>query len=341
MKTHIKIGTGQLFCLFALSRVMYSMLYHTREFTSGSPLMWAQLIATLAELILGIPLFVLLTREEDIFVSLPSRPWARNALIGAFALYFVLLLGDMLSDFLGFMAGEFGNISHPLVIAAVLWAVWSYTASLGIQGLARSALPVFILVMGLIAAMAFLTEGEIHLEYLTPMTERDIPTAVAYGIEELSSNWWLPMGVCLSGHIKNSGRNAGLGYLFFKLVFVEGLIFAVTVILWQYMNVAEYPILALGSYARTDFIQQFDAVNMFFWTLNSVIVGGSFCYCAVGSTEKRWLSYIPSAAATLTGVAVFYGILPFPEVIIRLVGVFALGVILPLAAILRPKGENQ
>ena len=317
MKT--KIGTGQLFCLFALTRIMYSMLYHTTQFTSGTPLMLGQLAATLIEIALCIPMLICLTRG----ITLPDRlKWVYSG-------YFILLLADMLSDFMGFMSGEFPDIALPWAVAAVLVLLWGYVSSLGIEGIARSGVIVFWLVVAFVIAMALVSEGEIHPEYLTPMTKADLPAMTAYGIEELSANWWLPMGMVLCEYTKSSGYKAGIGYLAFKLIFVEALIFGVTVILWQYMNVAEYPILALGAYARTNFIQQFDALNLFFWTLNALIVGGGVTLCG-NPTKSRWAGYLVAAIGGGAALAAFYEILPLPYLWIRLAGSILLGVAVPL-----------
>ncbi len=323
-----KIGTGQLFCLFALTRIMYSMLYHTTRFTSGTPLMLGQLAATVIETALCIPMLLCLARG----ITLPN--WLRWIYSG----YFILLLADMLSDFMGFMSGEFPDIAPAWAIAAALVLLWGYVSSLGIEGIARSGVIVFWLVIAFVIAMSLVSEGKIHPEYLTPMTKADLPTMAAYGIEELSANWWLPMGTVLCEYTKKTGYRAGIGYLAFKLLFVEGLIFGVTVILWQYMNVAEYPILALGAYARTDFIQQFDAVNLFFWTLNALIVGGGVVFCG-NPIKSKWAGYLVAAIGGGVALASFYELLPIPYLWIRLVGSVLLGAAVPLGLVIWRRGE--
>ncbi len=335
MRTKSKIiGTGQLFCLLVLSRILYSMLYHTEDFASGTPLMWAQLIATGAELILAIPMLLFITKGREIGEAISDKRWVQMGIRGLYSIYFILLLANMLADFAVFMAQSFDRIGSPWVIALVLSGAVGYISALGIQGIGRAAGVVFWIVLLFVGSMALLSEGEMHLEYLTPMKSDEMPYALAYGLEELSSNWWLPMAVCLAEHIKSDSWKAGLGYLLFKLAFVEGLIFLVTVILWRYMNVAEYPILALGSYARTDFIQQFDGVNLFVWTLNACVVGGGFCFSASKIGRGRLWAYGTAALSFGLAVAVLYGVIPFPDTLIRLIGAVALGSILPLVALI-------
>ena len=346
MKTKSRISPWQVFVLLMLGRIMYSMLYQARNFTSGTPMMLGQLLATIIEAIIAIPLLAFLSYGEPLAESISPKSAVQAIIKGGFAIYFTVLFSMMLAGFAAFMHNQFSVVGSPITVIIILALASAYCASLGLEGIARAAGIVFWCVIVLVVSMALLSEGEPNWLYLQPMTKGDIATMLEYMNESRGSSWWLPMLASISGNLKKDSWRAGIWYLVGKLVFVELLIFAVTVILWRFVDVPGYPILALGAYAKTDFVQRFDAVNMFVWTLNCVIVGGSYLYSSSGVGEKKrkiciWLFAL--AAVALAAIE-YYLEVPLQSglaVAFRGWGTLILGMMLPLIAIITIKRRRK
>lgn len=346
MKTKAVISLWQVFVLLMLGRIMYSMLYQAQGFTSGTPMMWGQLFATLIEAVIAIPLLIFLSKGEPLAQSISRNEAVQAVVKGCFAVYFVGLFSMMLCSFAKFMHNQFSVIGSPVTVILILAAASAYCASLGLEGLARAAGIVFWCVMILIVSMALLSEGKPNSLYLQPMTAQDTATMLEYMKESRGSSWWLPMLASLAGELKKDSWKAGIGYLVGKLVFVELLILAVTLILWRFINIPGYPILALGAYAKTDFIQRFDAVNMFVWTLNCVIVGGSYLYSSsgVGKAHPKACILLFSAISAALACIQYYASAPIQNglsVAFRGWGTLVLGGVFPAVALVAMKRRKK
>lgn len=338
-----KIGTGQLFALLALSQIMYTMLYRTQTFSSGMPLMLGQLIVTAIEALLCIPVLIFSARGVSVTDALGGKlSCIAKAL---YSIYFTLAFASLVSDFTGFIYSEFPDVAYFLLAAAVIAIACTYCAYLGIEGLARAASVVFVIVIILVAAMTFLSDGRPNSLYLQPMTNSDSRDMLNYIAKELSVNHPLVMLAVLSGNIraeKKSGIKAGIGYLLFKLVFTECLIYAVTVILWRYVNIPGYPILALGAYAKTDLIRRFDSINMFVWTLNCALTGGGYIICGTLPFNKKSVIAVGGIGLCL-GLGLFCGTVATDSGIIAWVNIslmVLLGTLLPIVALIKHRREK-
>lgn len=342
MASKTKISPWQLLVLLLLGRIMYSMLYQAKNFTSGTPMMLGQLFATIIEAVLSVPLLIFLTKEAPLAESITKNKAVASVIKGLFAVYFVTVFAQMLSAFAKFMHTEFSVIGSPVTVIIILAVASAYCASLGLRALARSAGIVFWCVIILIISMALLSEGKPDLIYLQPMVAEDVKTMLDYMNESRGSSWWLPLTASLAGSLKKDSWKAGIGYLIGKLVFLEALIFAVTLTLWRFVNIPGYPILALGAYARTDFIQRFDAVNMFVWTLNCVTVGASYLYSSAGGIGRgaKVCIWLFAGASASLAVIRYFKLIPIydsVDVAFRGWGTLILGVVLPTVALIAIK----
>lgn len=328
MATKPKIGSGQLFALLVLTRLMYTMLYRTESFSSGAPLLLGQLIATAIETVVCIPAFIFSRKGISI-----SEVAVRPKTVGiAYSVYFTLIYSFTLCDFVRFLHSEFSKVATPLVAAFALGIACIYCACMGIEGLARGASVTFVCVLLLVGGMIVLSDGTPNTLYLQPYTNADVKTMLDYILEDLSVNRMPVMLVVLSGNLRKSGIKSGVGYLVFKLTFTCGLIYAVTVILWRYVNIPSYPILALGAYAKTDFIRRFDSLNMFFWTLNCVLTGGVYLHCGANEFSRPYVIAI-GIIGTALGLAGFYLSFPTDDTAFRWINIALialLGVAMPL-----------
>ncbi len=339
MKPDVKISNGQFFVLLLLSRVMHMMLYRTDGFSSGTPMMIGLLISTGIEILLGIPVFIFLMRKDEILGALAKNKKLRFAVRAIITLYFTFVAGSVMCAFARFMADEFPSLSSAVVIIIIIAAASAYCASLGIEAIARTGTVVLWAFLILLAVMALASEGRFDALNLVPLQKSDTRAVIDYIIRDVSSCRWLVLAVALSQYLKYGSQKAVLGYVAAKLVLIEAVLLMITMILWSFVDVPGYPILALGTYAKTEVIRRFDALNMFVWALNCVVVNATYIHTASDITKKKnLLSYlIPAAASAVFALLDYKKIFWFTErqeVVIMLAGIVLLGVLVPLAAII-------
>lgn len=339
MQTKTKISTGQFFIILMLSRIMHIMVYRMDSFISGTPLMLGLVISTAAEAILSVPVFIFLMRKDDILESVQSNQKLGLALKIVIAVYFVFVSGVTLRSFAEFMTSEFTLVASPILIIVALAAAGAYCAKAGIEGLARAGTAVFWVFLLLTALMAFVNEGEYEPLNLIPVRKSDFKMMWDYIIWDICSCRWLPLSLALVGCLKHGAQKAAIGYLAVKFVLIEAVLLLITLVLWTFVDVPGYPILALGVYAKTDIINRFDAINMLVWTINCVIINGVYLNIASDFGKKRTVFSVAIPAALAAGFAVLY----FKKIIfltddvrniIMFSGIILLGVLVPLAGII-------
>lgn len=333
-----KISAGQLMLLLFLSRIMHTMIFRAESFASGTPLMLGLLVSTAVEALLAIPLVIYFSKggADPASELFPSRP---RLLKIFYSIYFLVIAGTTVALFTGFLQSEFSNVVSPIFSVLLIFAASAYCASNGVEGLGRAGTVVFWLFAGLFVFMASVNEGGFDLLNIRPMTENDLPPFFEYLADGISSAWWLPMFCALGENLRSGAAKAAYGYLVLKLAVLEALLFLVTIILWRYVDVLGYPIFALGAYAKTDFIQRFDAINMLVWAINCVIVVGTYVFiCAKSSKKPKAGSY--AAAALGAGIAFlsYKSGLRFNDgvfLIFKAAGVILLGTAVPAAALIK------
>ncbi len=339
MQSKTKISTGQFFIIIILSRIMHVMLYKANTFTSGTPLMVGLLISTAIEALLAVPVFIFLVKKDDIIESAFANKKLCTALKFAMALYFTFVSGITLYLFADFMRTEFTLIASPMWIVGVLALAGAYCARLGIEGVARAGTAVFWVFVALLVLMAVVNQGRYDPLNLTPVRQSDYEMMWDYVVKDISSCRWLPLTVALAAYLKQGAQKAAVGYLFAKLAIIEGVFLLITMVLWRFVEVPGYPILALGVYAKTDIIRQFNAINMFVWVLNCVLVNGVYLNVASALAKKRsWLSVlVPAAIAATFAMLCYKHVIMMPQDlqnVIMFAGIVIIGVLVPLAAII-------
>lgn len=235
--------------------------------------------------------------------------------------------------FAEFLEREFSDSVSPVVAIILISAVAAYCAYLGIEGLARAGSVVFWLFVGLFVLMVIVSEGSFNWLNIRPVTSKDVPGMLNYAVESLSSAWWLPMFVILSEHLKDGAAKTAYGYLALKLIIIETLLLLVTLVLWKYVGILGYPIYALGAYAKSDFIQRFDAINMLIWAINCAIVSAVYVFIAAKPVkDKRWGVLIFAILSAGVALYEFKRGLRYNEtwfLWFKLVGITVLGVVIP------------
>ena len=339
-----RISAPQLMTLFLLARIMHAMIFRESGFRSGTPMMLALICSTAVEAVLAIPAVMYFScGGSDPAAELFGRRavWLR----AAYSLYFTVICGATVALFTGFLESEFPDITRPLTAMALILLAAYISAGGGIEGLARAGTIVFWLFAVLFIAMAWVNEGGFDWLNVTPMTKGDLPDFVRYFAEDISSSWWLPMFCVLGTYLRNGGARAAYGYLALKLLTVGTLILLVTLVLWRYVDVLGYPIFALGAYARNDFIQRFDAINMFVWTVNCVAAAGVYIFISARALpEKTSGRAVMALAAGVCALIVYRSGLEFDNagfLVFKAAGVLLLGTVVPLAALIVKKRSER
>lgn len=341
---NIKISSGQMYVLLILARIMHTMIFHAKEFKIGTPVMLALVFTTIIESVMSIPLILLLKDGGCDPVSIIAGN-GRLAVFVRFlySAYFLFISAGTLMYFAQFMKAEFNKTASPTAVIIVLTLAAAYCAYLGIEGTARAGTIVLWAFMVLFVVMAAVSEGEFERLNLLPVTLKDTDKILDYAVRDLSSSWWLPMLASMGAYLKNGvGKTVG-GYLISKFLILETLMLLVTLVLWNFVGVLGYPMLALGAYAKTVFIQRFDAINMFVWCLNCVIVNGTYLFISAQSfgESRRKIGVAASSAVAAIGAVVIFlmnlGLNDGVAFVIKLSGIVLLGVIIPLAAVIVKK----
>ncbi len=333
-----KISAGQLMLLLFLSRIMHTMIFRARGFSSGTPLMLGLFCATALEAVAAIPAVLYYSKfggdpSAELFKS--RAIWLRLL----YSAYFAVIAGGTVALFTRFLSSEFSKTVSPAIAIILLCAAAAYCASRGIEGLGRAGTVVFWLFAALFVFMALVNKGGFDWLNLRPLTAGDGEKFAEYFFENLSSAWWLPM-LCVLGESLNGGAaKAAYGYLALKLAVIEALLLLVTVILWKYVNVIGYPIFALGAYAKSDFIQRFDAINMLVWAINCVLAVGAYLHiCAKPFKSPKIFSPIFAAISAIFAFAAYFFGLEFDSawfLAFKSIGVAALGIAVPGAACIK------
>ncbi len=336
MEKTSKISSGQMFVVLFLARVMYMMLFKAARFDSGTPYMLTQLLTTLLECLAVLPAIMLFNAERSLKINENAAfSKAENALFGG---YFLFISVSTLVRFAQFIHQGFSEVLKPWTVIFAISFAACYLAMGGIESLARVGTVVLWVFLALFLVLAVINDGQPDMLNLVPVTKDDLPTMVSYAVDELSSNWWLPMLVSLRPYLRKGMGKAAYGYLAAKFVMVELLILLITLVLWRYLAVASYPMLALGSYAKTEFIQHFGAINMLVWSLNCILVNGVYLFIASKSLVKKRRTAVLLAALVAIAATVFYELaIPFDNPVIlaiKLSGIAVLGVLAPLVRLI-------
>lgn len=336
----VKISAGQMYVLLLLARIMHTMIFHARSVKIGTPVMLTLALTTVLELLLAIPALILFRDGGcDAAREIAGESKAAFVIRLAYTAYFLFISSGTLMYFAEFIRIEFQNVAPPAAVAIVLAAAAAYCAYLGIEGIARAGTVVLWAFLILFITMAAVSEGEFDTLNLLPVTQDDFPKMLEYAIRDLSSSWWLPMLICLGPYLKDGVKKTVFGYLISKLIILETLMLLVTLVLWSFVDVIGYPMLALGAYAKTDFIQNFDAINMFVWCLNCVIVNGAYLFISAKTfgQKHRLTAVLACGAAAAAGAIIsFENNFSYNDGLtfaIKLIGIVLLGTAVPAAAI--------
>ena len=333
-----KISPGQMFILLILARIMHTMVFHSDDFSVGTYMLPTLLVTTLIEAALSLPALILIDGGSDIISELSHGSKRAYMLLRLlYSLYFLYIATGTIKYIAEFMHTQFRRVISPIAVIVILAVAAAYCAHLGIEALARAGTVVFWIFIALFISMALVSEGTFNTSNLTPITGNDFPAMLDYAVRDLSSGWWLPMLVVLGTHLngsKDGAKKAAAGYLLFKLVMLEVLAVLIILVLGKFSDILGYPLLALGAYARTVFVQSFDAVNMFVWCMNAVLVCGVYLFISSEGIKGKKGEFASLAITLAAGIIAYNLDLDFNgevALIIKTAGIILLGVVPPLA----------
>lgn len=330
-----------MYSILILARIMHTMIYYSGR--PGTEMMLTVLLTTLIEIPAGIPVVCLITDGGTDIAAEIGGEKGKTAVRLIYSAYFLFISAGTITNYTRFMNIEFPNVASVPIIIIVLAAAAGYCAWLGIEGIARACGIVYGVIIAMVVFMSAVSEGRLETINLLPVTSDSIPNMLEYAAADLSSSWWLPMLACLAPYLRGGVKKTAALYLASKLIIIEALALMLTLMLWGFVEVIGYPILALGAYARTDFIQHFDSINMLVWTLNCVIVNGVYIFIS-SKKPGGGRKLLPVAVSSLTAAAgallSYYFKADYSSrfaFMIKAAGIILLGIILPLAALIKRK----
>ncbi len=330
-----------MYAVLILARIMHTMIYYAGR--PGTEMMLTVLLTTLIEIPASIPLVCLISDGgTDIAAEIGGKK-GETAIRLLYSAYFLFIASGTITYYSRFISVEFPNVATVQIVIVVLAAAAAYCARLGIEGIARACGIVYGVIIATVILMAAVSEGRLDPLNLLPITSESIPSMIKYAAADLSSSWWLPMLASLAPYLRGGVKKTVALYLASKLVIIEALVFTLILMLWGLVEIIGYPILALGAYAKTDFIQHFDSINMLVWTLNCVIVNGVYIFIASkahGDERKSMPIAVCTAAVTAGALLSYYFKADYNSLtafIIKTGGILLLGIILPLAALIKRK----
>ncbi len=328
-----------MYSILILARIMHTMIYYSAR--PGTEMMLTVVITTLIEVVACIPLVCLITDGgTDIAAEIGGRK-GETAVRLLYSAYFLFIASGTITNYSRFMNVEFPTVGNVPINIIVLAAAAGYCAWLGIEGTARACSIVYGVIIATVILMAAVSEGHLETLNLLPITADRIPNMLEYAADDLSSSWWLPMLASLAPYLRDGVKKTVTLYFASKLIIIEALLLIVMLMLWGFVEIVGYPILALGAYAKTDFIQHFDSINMLVWTLNCVIVNGVYIFISSRTSGGgRKLMPIAACALAVTAGAMlsYYFKADYNShvaSIIKIIGIILLGIILPLAALIK------
>ncbi len=347
------ISCYQLFSLLLLSRLMQTMLYVGERRVSLAQ-MCALLFATLIELAASIPAVMLSKRSDaGVLKTLFCRTGENTPKKGAaellfraagllYFLFFVYIAAGTLGSFADFMQKQFPDTAPTWLVLVTVTAAGWYCSLMGLEGLSRAGSVLLGGIALLIVLMAAVSEGSFDWLNVVPFSPETLPDFWDYALRDLASSWWLPLTALFYPDVRGGlEKTAGL-YLASKLLLLESLMLVIMLVMSSFVEVLGYPLLTLGAYARTDFIQHFGAINMLFWTANCVVVLSLYILAASRAAlggRSTGLKKGAAAAAALALAAVSYRLgIGYDErfgLYLRTALIAVLGVLLPLLGLIR------
>lgn len=272
----VKIGWGQLLILLLLGRIFTIMTYTpiiSSTISIGTQMI-AILISTFLQAIFVIPILCISAKYPNIGIIqlIKNNNNKIGFLVGIFYLMFIVILGAIsISHFCNFMGEVVFPTTNKYIFAVSILAVAVYGAFLGIQGISRVGVIVFVFFLVMTAFVVIASFSEIQLLAFMPNFRVSSAEIFSIVIEDLSRSGELILAVLLLPFVNFKRKTSIFGYLAGKIIILDVILFLIITILGEFSTRVTYPFFALASYSELAIINRMDAFYMVLWCLTSVI----------------------------------------------------------------------
>jgi len=233
----------------------------------------ATIISAAVQAVLIIPLAVLGSKYAgQSVIDMISEKSKALGIITAFlyfAFFFCFTVNAVL-HFQSFISSRFFPNANEYISVGFFLLICAYCAHLGISGLARSAVLLFLIFAVTLAAILITSVPSYDALnfYYDRSYQENLFNAV---LDDMARNGEITALVLLSKHIKEHFSRASYGLIAAKPVLSLTAAFLIIGVLGEFAAVTDYPFLAVSSHAGIRFIGRSDSIFMVLWTITSVI----------------------------------------------------------------------
>jgi hypothetical protein len=347
-----KIGWGQVILLLLCCRAFSLMTFvpMLSDSYAVSTQMTAVSIVCLFQLVILLPLLLLTMR-------FPGRSAAEIAakrsgffgfiLVAAFFVFFIAEAADSALSFQEFLSDRFFRSANSYIWLGIFLIICFYCAVLGIEGLARSSVAVFIILAGMIIFMAITSRND--FDFVNIYVSNEGGALFPAVIDELAKNGEIVALAFLCKYVPEKFYKSIFGLEIGKLIMTLSVLLLIQGVLGDFAALTDYPFLAVGAYAGVNLLQRADAAYLVVWTMTAVLKIALFINLSSGLLDELFPK-VPCKAAACTIVVyavcvpmiyfkstlqAAYGALPFA--VAQVVLVF----IVPLIELIFLSGKEQ
>lgn len=284
------ISWGQLLILLLLCRVFTLMTFVPLVANGYTPTtqILAAVFSIAFQAVIIIPLVILGHKFPN--KSITELIIEKNRFLGIitsilYFAFFIFYSTNAVIHFERFITARFFPTSGEYIWAGIFLAVCAYCASLGIEGLSRSAVLIFlvfivsIIIISITSAPYFDTTNY----YYDESYKDNLLYAV---LDDLARNGEIIALAFLCKYINKKFKCSSYGLLASKLIVSLIASFLIILVLGEFTALTDYPLLSVSSYAGIRFLQRIDSIFMVLWTITSVIAVSLFIRIAGGLTRE-------------------------------------------------------
>ena len=343
------ISWGQLLLLLFMCRVFTLMTFvpFSEQDSTLSVRLTAAAVASAIQAVILIPAVLLRDSSTSVLLN-RCRPVGVIAVI-LYLAFFLFYTANSLLHFRSFLSSRFFPTADSTLWTAVILIVCVYCGCLGIEALGRAAIPVFWLFIAAMIMMVFSAAENFSTAnfYLSPVTPQSLFDEVS---SELARNGEICAAVFLAKHVREKLRCGVYGLLASKLLLAEAVLLTVCLVLGDFAMLTDYPLLSLGTFGGTRFLQRGDSLYLIVWTITAVLNISLFLRISAGLLEEVLpkLKFRTSITAALVfGITLVPSLtaLDFPKLYNALCSgysvIFLTGTIPTLALLLQKKKQEK
>ncbi|MDR0992278.1 MAG: GerAB/ArcD/ProY family transporter [Ruminococcus sp.] len=280
-----KIGWGQVILLLLCCRAFSLMTFvpMLSDSYAVSTQMTAVSIVCALQLVLCLPLLILSMRFPE--KSAAEIAESKNGFFGflvvaAFLVFFIAEAADSALAFQAFLTDRFFKSVNPYIWLGIFLIICFYCGVLGIEGLARSAAAVFIILAGMIVYMAVTSRND--FDFVNIYAAGDSGVLFSAVVDELAKNGEIVALAFLCKYVPKKFYKAVFGLQIGKIIMIETVLLLIQGVLGDFAALTDYPFLAVGAYAGVNLLQRADAAYLVVWTMTAVLKIALFINLSAG-----------------------------------------------------------